>query len=112
MKEHREIYINGQWVPSRSPGLIEVINATSEAVIARVPEGVAEDVDAVVGEALAAHHGVDMVSFTGSTRAGRRVSELAARTVKRVALELGGKSAAIVLDDADSAGSRSWSIWR
>ena len=46
----------------------------------------------VVGEAIAAHPGVDMVSFTGSTRAGRRVSELAAATVKRVALELGGKS--------------------
>ncbi|HEY6378944.1 MAG TPA: aldehyde dehydrogenase family protein [Candidatus Dormibacteraeota bacterium] len=55
----------------------------------------------VVGEAIAAHPGVDMVSFTGSTRAGRRVAELAAPTVKRVALELGGKSAAIVLEDAD-----------
>jgi betaine-aldehyde dehydrogenase len=56
-----------------------------------------------VGEALAKHPGVDMVSFTGSTRAGKRVSELAAQTVKRVALELGGKSAAVVLDDADLA---------
>jgi acyl-CoA reductase-like NAD-dependent aldehyde dehydrogenase len=55
----------------------------------------------VVGEALAAHPQVDMVSFTGSTRAGRRVGELAAQTVKRVALELGGKSANVVLDDAD-----------
>ncbi|MBM3358235.1 MAG: aldehyde dehydrogenase family protein [Betaproteobacteria bacterium] len=259
MKEHREIYVNGQWIFSRSPGLIAVINAATEAVMGRVPEGVAEDVDAavgaaraafdawssvpvaeradwldkiaaglaaradeiahtitaevgmplklsrrvqadlppqvmashaklarefpfeervanslvlyepvgvvaaitpwnfplhqvvakiapalaagctvvlkpsemaplsayilaevvhatglprgvfnlvcgtgpVVGEALAAHHGIDMISFTGSTRAGRRVSELAARTVKRVALELGGKSASIVLEDAD-----------
>jgi aldehyde dehydrogenase (NAD+) len=55
----------------------------------------------VVGEALAVHPMVDMVSFTGSTRAGRRVSALAAETVKRVALELGGKSANVVLDDAD-----------
>ncbi len=55
----------------------------------------------VVGEALAAHPDVDMISFTGSTRAGKRVSELAAQTVKRVALELGGKSANIILDDAD-----------
>ncbi|KFG98175.1 aldehyde dehydrogenase [Burkholderia paludis] len=54
-----------------------------------------------VGEALVSHPDVDMVSFTGSTAAGRRVSELASRTVKRVALELGGKSACIVLDDAD-----------
>ena len=55
----------------------------------------------VAGEALASHPGVDMISFTGSTRAGKRVSELAAQTVKRVALELGGKSANIILDDAD-----------
>src|SRR6202000_2206076 len=54
-----------------------------------------------VGEATAAHPDVDMVSFTGSTRAGKRVSELAAQTVKRVALELGGKSASVILDDAD-----------
>jgi acyl-CoA reductase-like NAD-dependent aldehyde dehydrogenase len=57
----------------------------------------------VVGEALAGHAEVDMVSFTGSTRAGKRVSELAAQTIKRVALELGGKSAAVILDDADMA---------
>jgi aldehyde dehydrogenase (NAD+) len=55
----------------------------------------------VVGEALAAHPDVDMVSFTGSTRAGKRVSELAAQSVKRVALELGGKSPNVILDDAD-----------
>jgi acyl-CoA reductase-like NAD-dependent aldehyde dehydrogenase len=56
-----------------------------------------------VGEAVAAHPLVDMVSFTGSTRAGKRVYELAARTVKRQAMELGGKSANIILDDADIA---------
>lgn len=55
----------------------------------------------VVGEALASHRHIDMISFTGSTRAGKRVSELAAQTVKRVALELGGKSASVILDDAD-----------
>ena len=55
----------------------------------------------VVGEALALHPDVDMISFTGSTNAGRRVSELASQTVKPVALELGGKSANILLDDAD-----------
>jgi acyl-CoA reductase-like NAD-dependent aldehyde dehydrogenase len=55
----------------------------------------------VVGEAIASHPGIDMVSFTGSTRAGRRVSALAAQTVKRVSLELGGKSANVILDDAD-----------
>jgi aldehyde dehydrogenase (NAD+) len=56
---------------------------------------------AIVGEALARHPDVDMVSFTGSTRAGRRVGALASETVKRVALELGGKSANVILDDAD-----------
>jgi aldehyde dehydrogenase (NAD+) len=55
----------------------------------------------VVGEAIAGHPGVDFVSFTGSTRAGRRVSELAAQTVKPVAMELGGKSPNVILDDAD-----------
>src|SRR4051812_3634786 len=54
-----------------------------------------------VGEAMASHPDIDMISFTGSTRAGRRVSELAAATVKRVALELGGKSPNIILEDAD-----------
>jgi len=55
----------------------------------------------VVGEALAAHPDVDGVSFTGSVAAGTRVAEVAARTVKRVTLELGGKSANVILDDAD-----------
>jgi acyl-CoA reductase-like NAD-dependent aldehyde dehydrogenase len=54
-----------------------------------------------VGEAIVSHEGVDMVSFTGSTRAGRRVSELASARVKPVALELGGKSPNVILDDAD-----------
>ncbi|MCY1204799.1 3-succinoylsemialdehyde-pyridine dehydrogenase [compost metagenome] len=54
-----------------------------------------------VGEAIAGHPEVDMVSFTGSTRAGQRVGELAARDIKRVALELGGKSPVVLLDDAD-----------
>ena len=57
----------------------------------------------VVGEAIAGHPGVDLVSFTGSTRAGRRVSELAAATVKPVAMELGGKSPNVLLGDADFA---------
>jgi acyl-CoA reductase-like NAD-dependent aldehyde dehydrogenase len=55
----------------------------------------------VVGEAIASHPDVDMVSFTGSTRAGKRVAELAAQTVKRVTQELGGKSPNVILDDAD-----------
>jgi len=57
----------------------------------------------VVGEAIAASPDVDMVSFTGSTRAGRRVAQVGAETVKKVALELGGKSANIICDDLDQA---------
>jgi aldehyde dehydrogenase (NAD+) len=55
----------------------------------------------VVGQALAEHPLVDMITFTGSTGTGRRLGEVAARDVKRLALELGGKSANIILDDAD-----------
>jgi aldehyde dehydrogenase (NAD+) len=54
-----------------------------------------------IGDALARHPGIDMVSFTGSTEAGVGVSQAAAAGVKRVALELGGKSASVILDDAD-----------
>ena len=58
-------------------------------------------VGSVVGERIAEHPDVNMVSFTGSTAAGKRVAKVAADTVKRVSLELGGKSANILLDDAD-----------
>ncbi|WP_446219768.1 aldehyde dehydrogenase family protein [Micromonospora sp. IBHARD004] len=57
----------------------------------------------VVGEALAAHPDVDLVSFTGSTATGRRIAHLAADRIARVALELGGKSANLILADADLA---------
>jgi acyl-CoA reductase-like NAD-dependent aldehyde dehydrogenase len=56
-----------------------------------------------VGEALVAHPEVDMVSFTGSTRAGQRIASVAVQDLKRLALELGGKSAAVVLPGADLA---------
>ncbi|MFT7219100.1 MAG: aldehyde dehydrogenase (NAD+) [Candidatus Azotimanducaceae bacterium] len=56
-----------------------------------------------VGETMCTHPDVDMISLTGSTEAGQRVGQLGAQTVKRVSLELGGKSASVVLDDADVA---------
>jgi aldehyde dehydrogenase (NAD+) len=71
---------------------------------AGVPAGVFNLVNGdgtTVGAAIASHPGIDMVSFTGSTRAGVQVAKAAADTVKRVAQELGGKSANIILDDAD-----------
>jgi betaine-aldehyde dehydrogenase len=67
------------------PGVFNLVNGTG-------PE---------VGEVLATHPEVDMVSFTGSTRAGKRVAALASESVKRVTLELGGKSASVILDDAN-----------
>jgi aldehyde dehydrogenase (NAD+) len=73
---------------------------------AGVPKGVFNLVNGdgpTVGQAIAAHPDIDMVSFTGSTRGGVAVTKAAADTVKRVTLELGGKSANIILDDADLA---------
>jgi aldehyde dehydrogenase (NAD+) len=67
------------------PGVLNVLTTTS----------------AEVSEAIVAHPGVDMISFTGSTAVGRRIMETAARSVKKLFLELGGKSASVVLDDAD-----------
>jgi betaine-aldehyde dehydrogenase len=76
-------------------------------VEAGLPEGVISvlPADRDVSEYLVTHPGVDKVSFTGSTAAGRRVGSLATERLKRVSLELGGKSAAIVLDDVDLASS-------
>jgi aldehyde dehydrogenase (NAD+) len=71
---------------------------------AGVPAGVLNVVHglgSVVGEAIASHPGVGVIGFTGSTRAGRLVAAVAAETVKRVGLELGGKSANVILDDAN-----------
>ncbi|HEU5035417.1 MAG TPA: aldehyde dehydrogenase [Nocardioides sp.] len=72
---------------------------------AGVPDGVVNIVTAgrEVGAHLVAHPGVDKVAFTGSTAAGRRIAAVCGEQLKRVSLELGGKSAAIVLDDADLA---------
>ena len=85
-----------------APLLVHALAAIFDEV--GVPAGVFNMVSGqghVVGEALVAHEQVDMVSFTGSTRAGKRIAQVAADTVKRVALELGGKSASVVLEDAD-----------
>jgi aldehyde dehydrogenase (NAD+) len=89
------------------PSAIAPLNAFALAEIVEevgVPAGVFNLVSGtgpVVGEAIVSHPETDMVSFTGSTRAGRRVSELAAQAPKPVALELGGKSPNVILDDAD-----------
>jgi aldehyde dehydrogenase (NAD+) len=89
------------------PSEVAPLNAFMLAEIvddAGLPDGVFNLVSGygpVVGEAIASSPLVDMVSFTGSTRSGKRVSEVASQTVKRVALELGGKSPFVILPDAD-----------
>ncbi len=107
--------IIGKVAPAIAAGCTMVLKPSKEAplnafVLAEIlheiglPRGVFNLVSghgSEIGEAIAGHRDVDMVSFTGSTKAGIRVSELAAASVKRVTLELGGKSANIVLDDAD-----------
>ena len=89
------------------PSEIAPLNAIVFAQIlheAGVPPGVFNLVNGdgpTVGAAIASHPGIDMMSFTGSTRAGVQVATTPRRSVKRVAQELGGKSANIILDDAD-----------
>ena len=86
-----------------TPGVAYLLAEVIDAV--GLPPGVFNLVPGtgpVVGEAITSHPLVDMVSFTGSTRAGRRVAELAAAAPKRTSLELGGKSAAVFLDDMSS----------
>jgi aldehyde dehydrogenase (NAD+) len=81
--------------------VFEFVEAVEEADL---PPGVVNLVSGggrVVGERIAAHPDVHFVSFTGSTAVGQRVAELAAGSVKKVALELGGKSANVILDGAD-----------
>ncbi|AZG08216.1 aldehyde dehydrogenase family protein [Pigmentiphaga sp. H8] len=82
---------------------------------AGVPKGVFNLVmgdGPTVGHAISSHPGIDMVSITGSTRAGVQVAQDAAPTVKRVCQELGGKSANIVLPDADLQAAARWNIGR
>jgi aldehyde dehydrogenase (NAD+) len=87
------------YTPLTALMLVEAIHATG-----LLPRGVVNLVTGPggeVGEAIARHPGVDKVAFTGSTEVGRRIMELASATVKRVTLELGGKSPSLVLPDAD-----------
>jgi acyl-CoA reductase-like NAD-dependent aldehyde dehydrogenase len=103
-------------VPALLAGCCVVLKPAPESILdaqlladivaqAHLPQGVFNVVpgERAVGESLVSHPGVDKVSFTGSTVAGRQVAMACAQGLKQVSLELGGKSAAIVLDDADPA---------
>jgi aldehyde dehydrogenase (NAD+) len=87
-----------------SPDAPLALSMLTEAIeAAGIPPGVINIVsgDVATGEALVAHPGVDKVSFTGSTAAGQRIGAVCAADVRRYGLELGGKSAALVLDDIE-----------
>ncbi|HEX5039828.1 MAG TPA: aldehyde dehydrogenase family protein [Candidatus Limnocylindria bacterium] len=84
------------------------------ALEAGIPAGVLNVVTgpgAEVGEAVAAHPGIDKIAFTGETSTGRRIAEVAAKSLKRVSLELGGKSPNIVFADADLDAAVIGSLW-
>jgi len=107
--------ITNKVIPAIAAGCTVVLKPTEIAPLAAMvfcnivhesglPAGVFNLVNGtgpVIGEAMSSHPDIDMMSFTGSTRAGKRVFANSAETIKRVALELGGKSANIILDDAD-----------
>lgn len=98
------LYIDGAWAAPSGKDTIDVILLAQVVHEIGLPRGVFNLVPGFgpkAGEAIARHPQVDMVSFSGPTRAGKRVSELAAATVKRIALELGGRSASVILDGAD-----------
>jgi aldehyde dehydrogenase (NAD+)/betaine-aldehyde dehydrogenase len=84
------------------------------ALEAGIPAGVLNVIPgpgAEVGEAIAAHPGIDKIAFTGETATGRRIAEVAAKSLKRVSLELGGKSPNIVFADADLDAAVIGSVW-
>ena len=98
-----------EFTPLSALGLAEVMHA------AGVPPGVFNLINGdgpTVGNAISGHVDIDLVSFTGSTRAGILVAEAAAATVKRVCQELGGKSANLILPDADLAAAARWNVAR
>jgi betaine-aldehyde dehydrogenase len=111
-----QIVIMSKLIPALVAGCTVVLKPAPESPLdafwltglleeAGLPEGVLSVVPAgrEVSEHLVVHPGVDKVAFTGSTVAGRRIAELCGARLTRVSLELGGKSAAIILDDADLA---------
>src|SRR5207247_1985787 len=106
----------GKILPAMSAGCTVVLKPAPETPLtvyptaeifaaAGLPPGVLNFVvaDREISELLVRDPRVDMVSFTGSTAAGKRISEICSRNLRRVSLELGGKSPAILLDDVDVA---------
>jgi acyl-CoA reductase-like NAD-dependent aldehyde dehydrogenase len=94
--------------PATATSLVEIL------MEAGVPEGVVNIVHGgggEVGMAIVGHPDVDLISFTGSTPVGKKISEVASATLKRVSLELGGKNAELVMDDADLDLALEGALW-
>src|SRR5438270_635638 len=126
----KQLFINGEWGDAVGGGTMDVVNPATEEVIVPVPQGDARDVAAAVdaarnaldgpwaglspgvfnvvtgpgttvGQAIVEHPGIDKIAFTGDTTTGRQIMRGSADTLKRITLELGGKSPNIVFADAD-----------
>ncbi len=94
--------------PATATMLVEIlIEGGVPAGVVNIVHGGGSD----VGMAIVEHPDVDLISFTGSTAVGKKISEVASRTLKRVSLELGGKNAQIVMDDADLALALDGVLW-
>ncbi|CAN5454227.1 aldehyde dehydrogenase family protein [soil metagenome] len=99
------VFKPAELTPKTAHTLVEIIEESMREVLGSdyIP-GVINLVHgkgSIVGEAIISHKDVDLISFTGSTRVGKRINEVAGASLKRVSLELGGKNAQIVMDDAD-----------
>ncbi|MFZ1322186.1 MAG: aldehyde dehydrogenase family protein [Ignavibacteria bacterium] len=99
------VFKPAELTPKTAATLIEIIESSIKEVLGKdyIP-GVVNIVHGkgrIVGEAIISHPDVDLISFTGSTQVGKRINEVAGGDLKRVSLELGGKNAQIVMDDAD-----------
>src|SRR5436190_3505382 len=99
------VFKPAELTPKTAHTLVEIIDKAMQDVLGKdyIP-GVINIVHGsgqIVGEAITSHPGIDLISFTGSTKVGKRINEIAGASLKRVSLELGGKNAQIVMDDAN-----------
>jgi acyl-CoA reductase-like NAD-dependent aldehyde dehydrogenase len=99
------VFKPSELTPKTAHTLVEIIDQSMREVLGKnyIPGviNIVHGTGGVVGEAITSNPGIDLISFTGSTKVGKRINEIAGGMLKRVSLELGGKNAQIVMDDAD-----------
>lgn len=99
------VFKPAQLTPKTATTLVEIIEQAIKDVLGKeyIPGviNLVHGAGSVVGNTLTSHHDVNLISFTGSTLVGKKINEIAGRSLKRVSLELGGKNAQIVMDDAN-----------